>query len=448
MRHPYVPNAADAPRREMLDAIGLPDMDALYKDIPCALRLGRPLQMPPRIASEAALERHVTELLAKNVPCSKALSFLGAGCYQRHIPAVCEEIANRSEFRSAYAGEPYDDFGRFQALFEYESLMGELLDCDVVNVPAMDGAQAAATAIRMAERMTGRRIALVSTDIHPDKKRIIQNYATPAMDIRFASPERLASALDESCACVYVESPSFLGVIPANLRALSDIAHGVGAEMIVGCEPSLLGVLESPMNLGADIVTGDIQSLGNPMNYGGSQAGFIGTRDETRYVSQYPSRLFGITRTEVAGEYGFGDVAYERTSFADRAHAKEYVGTQAALMGITAGVYLALMGPDGMRTLGKRLFSSAAYLKKRLAALPGVRLPFAHSANEFVVDFTQTGKTVGEISDALYLKGIYPGFDLTRDFPELGQSMLVCASEIHEQCDLDRLIDALSEVLQ
>ena len=289
--HPYIPNADPTVQCAMLDAAGISSLDELHADVPEALRLGRPLELPPRIDSEYALERHVAGLLRKNTDCTEALSFLGAGCYQHHVPAVCDEIASRSEFRTAYAGEPYEDHGRFQALFEYQSLMAELLDADVVNVPAMDGAQAAATAICMASRMTGRPRALISADIHPDKKRIIENYCRANMTIEYVpfdettgQPDAAAfsARLDSDVCCIYLESPSFLGVIPENIEELTSAAHRVNAEVVAGCEPSLLGVLESPMNRGADIVTGDIQSLGNHMNAGGGQGGFIATRSELR----------------------------------------------------------------------------------------------------------------------------------------------------------------------
>ncbi len=456
MKHPYLPNGGESTRAAMLAAVGLENTDQLYADIPEALRLRKPLDLPERIASEWALEKHAEEFLAQNKPVRDGLCFLGAGCYRHFIPAVCDEIAARSEFRTAYAGEPYDDHGRFQALFEYQSLMAELLCCEVVNVPAMDGAQAAATAIRMAARMTGRNTALVSADIHPDKKKIIQNYCEPALRIVFLEPdartgqllpETVARAITDDTACVYLESPSFLGVLPLHFQDIARIARSRGAETVAGCEPALLGVLESPMNMGADIVCGDIQSLGVRMQFGGGQAGFIGTRDDIRYVREYPSRLFGVTRTRASGEWGFGDVYYERTSFADRERGKEYVGTQAALHGITAGVYLALLGACGMERLGARMLANARYLAERLMTVKGVTVRYPAHANELVADLNDTGRAVADVQAALRARGMLFGYDLSRDFPALGQSALVCVTEVQEKADIDALIAALSEVL-
>lgn len=452
--HPYIPNADPGVQRAMLAAAGLPSLDALHADIPGDLRLDRALHLPVRIDSEYALERHMAALLNQNTDCSEALSFLGAGCYQHHVPAVCDEIAARSEFRTAYAGEPYEDHGRFQALFEYQSLMAELLDAEVVNVPAIDGAQAAATAICMASRMTGRHRALISADIHPDKKGIMENYCKASVTLEYVpfdaetgQPDVGAffDRLDTDVCCVYLESPSFLGVVPDRFEEIALAAHKVKAEVVAGCEPSLLGVLESPMNRGADIVTGDIQSLGNHMNGGGGLGGFIATRDEMRYVREYPSRLFGLTRTSVPGEYGFGDVYYDRTSFAHREGGKEYVGTQAALCGIVAGVYLALAGPEGIRRLGERMLLSTRYLAKGLESIPGVCVKFPAFAHELVADFSKASLPLERVLSALEQKRIFAGFPLGGAFPAMPNALLMCCTEIQEKADIDRLIAAIKE---
>lgn len=177
---------------------------------------------------------------------------------------------------------------------------------------------------------------------------------------------------------------------------------------------------------GADIVCGDIQSLGMHIQFGGGQAGFIATRDEEKYVMEYPSRLFGITPTSVPGEYGFSDVAYERTSFAVREQGKEWVGTASALWGITAGVYLELMGPQGLADVGEVIMQKSHYAATQLATINGVQSPMFNgpSFREFVVNFDDTGKTVAEINTALLAQGIFGGKELNQEFPELGNSAL------------------------
>ncbi len=456
--YPYIPNSVPTVKAAMLKEIGAESIDDLYQEVPQALRLGRDLQLPPPLTSEYALRRHVEGILAANATCKDYLSFLGAGCAQHYVPAVCDEVNRRAEFLTAYAGEPYDDHGRFQALFEYTSMMGELLNMDVVNVPTYDGFQAAATAVRMAARITGRAEVLVSGTVSPLKLGKMREYARPDVEVRGLAYDpltgqmdiaALAGALSERTAAVYFENPSYLGLIETQGEEIAALAHAQGALCVVAADPSSLGVLTPPADYGADIVCGDIQPLGMHMQYGGGQAGFIATRDEEKFVMEYPSRLFGIAPTSVPGEYGFGDVAYERTSFALREEGKEWVGTAAALWGITAGVYLALMGPQGMRELGEGIMARSLYAQAHIAALPGVRAPRFRSPHykEFVVDLNATGRKVAEVNAGLLERGIFGGYDLSREYPNLGQSALYCVTEVHTQEDLDRLASALQEVL-
>jgi glycine dehydrogenase subunit 1 len=375
------------------------------------------------------------------------------------VPAVCDEVNRRGEFLTAYAGEPYDDHGRFQALFEYTSMMGELLNMDVVNVPTYDGYQAAATAIRMAARITGRSEALLVQTIDPDKLSKIRDYCKPDMDIRLLPYDRETGQMDldalhelisSKTAAIYFENPSYLGFIEVDGDAISKIAHEHGALSVVSVDPISLGILTPPVEYGADIVCGDIQPLGMHMQFGGGQAGFIATRDEEKYVMEYPSRLFGIAPTIVPGEYGFGDVAYERTSFAIREEGKEWVGTAAALWGITAGVYLSLMGPQGIVEIGRGIIARSQYAMLQLDAISGVKTPVFQSPHfkEFMVNFDDTGKPVDEINKTLLGEGIFGGLDLSARFPELGQSALYCVTEVHTQADIDNLAKALQEVVE
>jgi len=259
----------------------------------------------------------------------------------------------------------------------------------------------------------------------------------------------LRSAISPKTAAVYFENPSYLGHLEVHGDEIAKIAQNHGAICVVGADPISLGVIAPPADYGADIACGDIQSLGMHMQFGGGHAGFIATRDEEQYVMEYPSRLFGIAPTSVPGEYGFGDVAYERTSFAEREKGKEFVGTASALWGITAGVYLALMGPRGMQELGEGIMQRAAYLMTQLARIDGVRAPLfaVPHFKEFVVNFDGTGKTVAGISEALLRDKIFGGQDITAEFPDLGECALFCVTEVHTKADLDRLVDALAEAV-
>ncbi|MNO40655.1 putative glycine dehydrogenase (decarboxylating) subunit 1 [compost metagenome] len=455
--HPYIPNTVPEVQEAMLKEIGLSSIDQLHDAIPDSLKLKREMNLPPAM-HEYELRRHIEALLAKNKHGADYINFLGAGCWQHFVPAVCDEINQRSEFVTAYAGEPYEDHGRFQSLFEYQSLMAELVDMDVVNVPTFDWAQAASTAIRMAGRITGRSIALLSRSVDPDKAKIITNYCTPVMEIRYVEIDPvtgkidlndLQSKLEDGTAAFYFENPGYLGIIEDQGAEISELVHAVNAISIVGVDPISLGVMEPPSRYGADMVCGDLQPLGMHMNYGGGQAGFIATRDEENYVMEYPSRLFGIVPTEVEGEYGFGDVAYERTSFALREKGKESVGTQTALWGITAGVYLSLLGPVGMQEVGETIMQKSQYAANKLCAIPGISLRFADTAffKEFVLDFNETGMSVAEINKRLLDEGIFGGKDLSAAYPQWGQCALYCVTEIHMQADLNRLASAMERIV-
>ncbi len=457
--HPYIPNSVPEIKQQMLKEIGVSDIDTLYEDIPEELRFKGEMNLPDPLVSEYALERHVDQILAKNQTCQENLSFLGGDCWQHYVPAICDEINQRSEFLTAYAGEPYEDHGRFQTLFEYASMMGELLDMDVVNVPTYDWGQAASTSIRMAARITRRTEVLVAESISPDRLLIIRNYCKPTIKIELVKYDKKTGKLDiddlkakisSNTAGIYFENPSYHGCIEDQGKIISDIAHKHSALSLVGIDPISLGILIPPSNYGADIVCGDIQGLGMHMQYGGSLAGFIATRDEERFVMEYPSRLFGITTTAVEGEYGFGDVTYERTSFHDRIEGKEFIGTASALWGITAGVYLALVGPQGMQELGQLIVQKSQYAIKKLSEIEGVNIPFYASSHfkEFVVDFSTSSKTVKEVNKTLLKEGIFGGKDISKEFPELGNCAVYCVTEIHTKEDIDRLVQAVDECLK
>ncbi len=446
--HPYIPNTAPAVKAEMLEAVGASSVEEFYADVPDNLRLHRPLDLPAPLVAEQDLYRHVRGLLAKNRSTDERLSFLGAGTYHHYVPAVVDEVINRSEFLTAYAGEPYEDHGRFQALFQYQSLMAELLAMDVVNVPTYDGYQATATGLTMSGRITGRRRVLVASDVLPAKYAKVHDFVRHHLDLELvptvdgtADAASIAARLSDDVAAVWVETPSFTGAVESRLPELADAAHAAGAVLVVGTDPIGYGVLTPPALQGADIVTGDIQSLGLHQWYGGAHGGFIAVHDDTRFVMEMPSRLFGLATTDVPGEYGFGDVAYERTSFALREEGKEWVGTAAALWGIAAGVYLALMGPAGMAELGELLLARTRYAQLRLDAIPGVELgDGAVHLREFTIDLA--GLTAAGVVEALRTEGIEPGV------PIGDHTLLVCVTELTSQSDIDRLAAGIARLAE
>ena len=455
--HPYIPNMVPEVKQKMLDEIGVHSINELYSCIPEKLRFKGTMNIPKAL-NELELRRHIEGLLNKNLSTNDYLNFLGAGCWQHFIPAVCDEVNQRAEFLTAYAGEPYEDHGRFQALFEYQSLMAELVDMEVVNVPTFDWAQAAATSIRMASRITKRSKVLFANTVSPERKKIIINYGTPQLtfeDVNFnlntglMDLADLEEKLSNDVAAIYFENPSYLGFIESQGQEISNLAKKYGAIMVVGVDPISLGILAPPSQYGADIVCGDLQPLGMHMNFSGGQAGFIATHNDPTFINEYPSRLFGIIPTVKEGEYGFGDIAYDRTSFADRENGKESVGTQTALWGITAGVYLSLMGPNGMYDLGQAIMQNSQYAVMQLNKIKNIRgsritSPFF---KEFIIDFNDTGLTVEEINKQLLEHKIFGGKDLSKEFPQYGQSALCCVTEVHTKEDIDKLISVLSKVV-
>ena len=456
--YPYIPNSEPNIKAQMLKDVGASSIDEFYSDIPIELRLNREMNLPTPLTSEYELRRHIEGILGQNKTTKQYLNFLGAGCYQHHVPAVCDEINSRSEFLTAYAGEPYDDHGRFQALFEYTSMMAELLEMDVVNVPTYDGFQAAATALRMACRITNRKKVLLAETLGRDQLSKIRDYLNPDIETVLVKHDSLSGGMDlhnleelltTEIAAVYFENPSYLGFLEVHGIEIAEMTHKLGAICTVSVDPISLGVLNPPIEYGADLVVGDIQPLGMHMLFGGGQAGFIASQDDEKFVMQYPSRLFGIVPTRVKGEYGFGDVAYERTSFAKREEGNEWVGTASALWGITAGVYLALMGPLGMKEIGEGILYRSRYAKQEIGKINNVNTEvfYAPHFKEFVVNFNATGKRVASINQGLLERGIFGGKDLSHEFPWLGESALYCFTEVHTKDDIDRLVFSLKEVL-
>jgi len=461
--HPYIPNSVPELRQAMLDEIGIPGPEAIYAEIPEELRLKRPLDLPEPIPGEMELKGHVEAILRKNLTCEEYLSFLGGGCWRHYVPAVVDEIVNRSEYLTAYCGMNYSDLGKYQARFEFNSLMGELLDLDAVSEPIYDWGTAAGLSMRMASRITGRSEVLVPGTICPQRLAEIRTLCQPepmpgSIRVRLVDwdPESggldltdLKRKLSEETAAVYIENPSYLGFIEEQGGDVAELARKKGALTVVGVDPISLGILEPPARYGADIVCGDLQSLGIHPHCGGGQSGFIAFRDEETYVAECPLAIYSLVETVREGQYAFAEVRAERTSYGLRDRGKDWVGTASGLWTIAAAVYLALMGPQGMREVGQSIVQTSRYARKLLAEIPGVRIPLrSPSFKEFVVNFDATGKSAAQVNRALLEHRIFGGKDLSAEFPRLGGSALYCVTEMHSKEDLERLAAALREVLR
>lgn len=458
--HPYIPNSVPEVKRDMLRTVGARDADELYREmIPDRLLMKRRLQLPEPLPGELELRRHVEAILNRNVTAAEYISFLGAGCWRHYVPKVCEVISGRSEFLTAYAGGSHSDLGRFQANFEFQSLICELLGMEVTGIPTYDWAAAAGNSVRMASRLTGRRKILVPRNVSPPRLSVITNFCGSAqegagidvvpvdMDFETGTVDLgdLESKLGEDVACVYFENPNYLGVIEAGGAEISALAHSVGAESVCGVDPISLGVLAPPSDYGVDIACGEAQPLGIHMYAGGGSCGFIASRDEERYVAEYPLRLVSVAETIVPGEYGFGQALYERTSYVARENAKDWVGTTTALWGIVAAVYMSLLGPEGIREVGETILQKSHYAAGLLSELEGIQVPYMGFFKELPVRFT--GRTVREVNKALLRRRILGGKDLSKEFPVLGESALYCVTEVHTLEQIEALEHAMKEAL-
>ncbi len=457
--YPYIPNSVPEIKAQMLEEVGASTVMDLYAEIPEHLRFHRKLNLPDPILDEQSIKRHVEGLLNKNGNCTEYLNFLGVGCAQHFVPAVCDEIGGRGEFLTAYVGESYADHGKWQALFEYASLMGDLLEMDVLSVPLYDGAQAAATSLRMASRLSGRNEVLLPESMNPDVFMVIRNYMNgvpePAVAIETIGFDRTTGKLDledlkskisSKTAAVLIETPAYLGTLESQADKVGEIARQNGAEFVVCTDPISLGVVAPPAQYGATFACGDFHPLGIHMSCGGGQGGFVATQGDMKYVVEFKDLIFGLTETIEEGEYGFGEVLFDRTSYGSREKGKEFTGTSTGLYAVMAAVYLSLMGPKGMEEIGRTIMQKAQYAAKRISGLKGVELSLdAPFFKEFAVNFDQTGKSVAEINKALLAHKIFGGKDLSRDFPALGQSALYCVTEIMSKDDIDKLVDALED---
>jgi len=458
--HRFIPNSSPGVREEMLAEIGVSSVEEIYEEIPAELRFKGELNLPRDPLSEADVARVVKSILEKNRTTADYLCFVGAGCYDHYAPALLAEVMGRSEFLTAYAGIEVTDHGRFMAMFEYQSMMGDLLDMDVVGSAVYDGATASGDALQMASRVTGRRELVLTQNIDPDRLKVMLNYIGSWFDVTYVRDDPVTGTVDldelrekvsENTAAVYIENPGYLGVVQTRPDEISRIAHEKGALLIVSVNPASLGVLAPPGQYGADIACGDGQPLGLPMACGGARLGILACRNEHKFVHSLPMLMVGILRTQVPGERAYTwHALFDRIFYGTREEARSISGTSSFLMALGAGVYMALLGPKGMRDLGVANMAKAAYAMSRLDSLAGVKAPVFSGPhfNEFLVDFSGTSKTVAEINRALLDHGILGGKDVSTELPRLGQVALYCVTENRTQSEIDRLVRSIDEVIR
>jgi len=439
--------------------IGIKTINELYADVPEKYCLKKPLKLPEAL-SEFENKKHVEALLSKNKTCNDMPVFLGAGCWPHYVPAAVKEIIQRSEFLTSYTPyQPEISQGMLQALFEYQSMICELTGMEVANCSMYDWASALGEAARMAARITGRREILIPKIIHSERAATLRVYAESAgMKVETIAYngktgqinlEDLKNKISDKTAAVYIENPSYLGFIETQVEEISKESHTHGSLFMVGVDPTSLGILKPPGEYGADIVIGEAQPLGNAMNFGGPLLGIFACRDDMVLIRQMPGRIVGLTTTIDGSRQGFCMALQTREQHIKREKATSNICSNEALCAVASAVYMALLGPQGLRELGETIMYKANYAMRLLSKIEGIKTPIFKSAHfkEFTVNFDECGLSVKEINKKLLQRQIHGGKDISKEFPELGETALYCVTEIHSKEEIKRLAEALREVL-
>ncbi len=456
--HPFIPNASPEIRKTMLESIGVETIEDLFSDIPKKVRLNRPLKVEGFLPEQEVRSR-IEQLLQQNKSAVDYSIFLGAGIYNHYIPAAVKMITARTEFQTSYTPyQPEISQGLLQALFEFESMIRDLTAVDAVNSSLYDGSTALGEAARMAVRVTGRYRILVPRQLHPDKLSVLRNYADP-VGIRIETYgfdsatgeldlEDLKTRLNSETAAVLCEVPTFFGILDRNVVDLPQLCHEKGALSIIGFDPISLGGLKPPGEYGADLVVAEGQSISSEMNFGGPGLGIIGCRGEN-LLRQMPGRLIGMTTTVDGKDRAFSMVLQTREQHIRRERATSNICTNEALLGIGAAAYLSLLGPKGLTQLFETILTKTRYAIKRLEDTPGASIPRFSGPHyqEFVITLNKRN-TVARLNKDLLAVGIHGGKSLVKDFPELGQSLLMCVTEAHSAEAIDRLGATMKKFLR
>ena len=446
---PYGPHAADD-RARMLETIGIDSVDRLFDDIPVALRSG-PLRLDPP-EPELALSARMTALASRNR--TDLASFLGAGAYRHWTPAVVDQMLLRGEWYTAYTPyQPEVSQGTLQSIYEYQSLLAELTAMDVVSASHYDGGAATAEAALMTCRATGRERLLVSRGIHPHYRRTLETYAEGAGllvdEVPLVVDGPLAGTTDllaleamlgdgTPVAGVVAANPNVVGLLEDMVR-VGELAHGAGALFVHVIEPVSLAVLATPGETGADIACGEGQPLGIPLQYGGPYLGIVACREPL--VRQIPGRLVGLTK-DLDGQRAFVMTMRAREQDIRREKAASNICTNQALLALAAAIYLAAIGPHGLRDVAALGAARAFELEAALAAAGAPRLHPGVYLNEFAVRVPDARRVHAGLLDRGILAGI-PLADLLPDDPAGAEGLLVCATEVTTPAEITAFADAL-----
>jgi glycine dehydrogenase subunit 1 len=432
----------------MLAAIGVKAVDELFADIPAAVRMKQPLNLPPAL-SEMELKEYFQELAMKDRDFEQILCFLGAGAYDHYIPSVVGHIVGRSEFLTAYTQyQPEIAQGYLQALWEYQSLICLLTGMDMAVTSLYDGATAMAEAVLMACGITGRSEVLISRTVHPHWRDVLTTYAKDRdIIIRtvdyldgVTSADALASSIEDTTAAVICQNPNFFGCVE-DLRQIGEIARSKGALFIAAVNPISLGILETPAALGADIVIGEAQPLGLPLSFGGPYIGFLATRD--KWLRRTPGRIVGQT-VDHEGTRGFVLTIQAREQHIRREKATSNICSNEALCSLAVAVYLSTLGKEGLRHVAELCLHKAHFAIRSISELPGFKAEFSQPFfNEFVV---RCPVAPAELNQELRDAGVVAGLDLGKYYPELAGCMLTAVTEKRTREEIELLVGLLKEV--
>jgi glycine cleavage system P protein (glycine dehydrogenase) subunit 1 len=443
----YLPHT-DVEVQQMLDQIGVSNIDELFSGIPEDCRLQRPLDLP-EAKSESETMSLLRSLAEGNSKVSEWDSFLGGGAYNHFIPSVVDHLVSRSEFYTAYTPyQPEISQGTLQAIFEFQTMVCQLTGMDVANASMYDGASACAEAVLLAIRAgKKRRKILLSQALNPQYRETVATYCQfldiELVDIPMTNgmtdQKALSGLIDDQTAAVAVGYPNYLGQIE-DVAAIADVAHAAGSKLIVAvAEPLALALFKSPGELGADVVVCEGQSFGIPLSYGGPGIGFFAVKKKD--MRGLPGRLVGET-VDQDGKRGFVLTLATREQHIRREKATSNICSNQGMCTLMVGIYLALHGKQGLRKLAEVNYSKAAYAREQIASLDGYDITFKGECfNEFVI--TCPG-SVAELKSRLEEQGILAGISLGRDYQELEHGLLVCVTEQNSREQIDRLVSALA----
>ena len=434
---------------EMLKEIGVSTIDELFTDIPSNLKVK---QIPlPKGKTQQEVEQILRRLAQKNTSFHQMPIFLGGGVQFHYIPALVSSILGRSEFFSSYT--PYQaeaSQGFLQAMFEYQSMIANITGMEIANASLYDGVTALGEAALMSYRITKRSTFYIPQNISWEKRSILQNYVrgqgifikevpyekkTGLVDLHF-----LEKHINEDTAGVYIENPNYFGIFEQEINQIQKVVSDHGSLFVVGTHPLSLGIVRSPGEYGADIVIGEGQSLGNPVDFGGSTLGIFATKQ--KYLRHLPGRIIGMT-TDNQGKPAFCMTMQTREQHIRRGRATSNICTNEGLNALAATVYLSWLGSNGLYQVGKRNLERAYEVKERIIALSPFTSVFqGDHFNEFVVHYSGEKKHLQQI---LQKHGVQGGLPLESWFPELKKCYLFCVTELHTDKDIEVLLKALKE---